>query len=621
MDPRLLRYYDRELRHLREMGGEFAKEYPKIAGRLGLEGFDCADPYVERLLEGFAFLASRVQLKLDAEFPRFTQHLLEIVYPQYLAPTPSMAIVHLQPDLNEGSLADGFTVERGSVLRSVLGKGEQTPCEYRTAHDVTLWPLELIEADYGTRDVASSEVPDLAGVRAGLRLKLRSTAGLSFADLSLDRLNLYLQGAGEQPMRLYEQMLANALAVVVRPASRAWQEVLPGVPIQPVGFADEEALLPTGSRTFRGYRLLQEYFAFPERYMFVEIEKLQESVRKCTEKELEIIVLFDRIDPLLENAVAADQFSLCCAPAVNLFPKRADRIHVSERQTEFHVVPDRTRPMDFEVYWVESVTGHGTSADQEQEFEPFYSATDLDVDHEAPAYFAVHRVPRQLSSKQRRGAPRSSYIGSELFVSLVDAREAPYPTHLRQLSLSTLCTNRDLPLHISLGHGRTDFTMESGAPVRAVRCLSGPTRPRPSHAEGETAWRLVSHLSLNYLSLADSGEREGAAALRDLLLLYGEASEAAIKKQIEGVKSVTTQPVTRRILNQGPIAFGRGLEVTLTCDEGAFEGTGAFLLGAVLEQFFSKYVSLNSFTETILKTLDRGEVKRWPARVGHRHVL
>ncbi|MBS1222712.1 MAG: hypothetical protein H6R23_2332 [Proteobacteria bacterium] len=210
MDPRLLQYYNRELQHLREMGGEFAREFPKIAGRLGLEGFECADPYVERLLEGFGFLAARVQLKIDDEFPRFTQHLLEIIYPHYLAPTPSMLVAQLQPDSTEGALEQGFVVPRGSELRSLLGKNTQTPCEYRTAHDVTLWPLELTEAQYfaGKEPVALLDLPDLSRVRAGIRLRLRVTVpGLTFDKLALDRLPLFLRGSDTLPARLYEQLL------------------------------------------------------------------------------------------------------------------------------------------------------------------------------------------------------------------------------------------------------------------------------------------------------------------------------------------------------------------------------------------------------------------------------
>jgi type VI secretion system protein ImpG len=369
MDPRLLEYYNRELQHLRELGGEFAREFPKIAGRLGLEGFECADPYVERLLEGFGFLAARVQLKMDAEFPRFTQHLLEIVYPHYLAPTPSMAVVQFQPDPTEGALEKGFVVPRGGELRSILGKGEQTPCEYRTAHEVTLWPLELVEAQYfaGREPVAQLEPADLVRVRAGVRLRLRTTLpDLPIGHLALDRLELFLHGGDVLPGRLYEQLLANTVLVVARPGERPapWYEKIAGNPIQRLGFEDEQALLPCPPPSFHGYRLLHEYFAFPQRYLFVALGGLGPAARRCAGRELELLILFNRADPALENAVTAANFALFCTPTINLFPKRADRIHLSDQVAEHHVVVDRTRPMDFEVVQVTGVTGIGAENEE-----------------------------------------------------------------------------------------------------------------------------------------------------------------------------------------------------------------------------------------------------------------
>ena len=625
MDRRFLEYYERELQHLREMGAEFAKQYPKIAGRFGLEGFECADPYVERLLEGFGFLAARVQLKIDAEFPRFTQHLFESVYPGYLAPTPSMAIVQFQPDPAEGALAAGFTVPRDSALRSVLGRGEQTPCEYRTAHDVTLWPLEIAEAEYFrySGSAAALGIPALPNVRAGIRLRLRTTGGLRVNQLALDRLCLHVRGSEELPTQIVEQLLANAVAVVARPARTPapWYEVIDRAAIRSAGFADDEALLPGGTRSFSGYRLLQEYFALPARFMFVEIGGLQPAVRRCAETELDVLVLLDRSQPALEQGLGAAHFALYCTPAINLFPKRVDRVPVVERAHEHHVVPDKTRPIDYEVHSIVSVTGHSAGAEPDHEFLPFYTTKDAARQGGRRAYFATHRIARPPSERQKQTAPRTRYLGSEVFISLVDADEAPYPADLRELSIAALCTNRDLPLTMTLGAGRTDFTMASGAPVRAVRCLGTPTPPRPSWAEGETAWRLVSHLALNYVSLVDVDEKRGAAALRELLALYADPADQHLRSQVEGVRSVVSRPVVERVATEGTVSYGRGLELTLTLDDAAFRGTGAFMLGAVLEQFFARYVAINAFTQTVVRTVDRGEIVRWPARSGRRPIL
>ncbi|HYA39707.1 MAG TPA: type VI secretion system baseplate subunit TssF, partial [Syntrophobacteraceae bacterium] len=454
MDPRLLEYYDRELRYIREMGGEFARDFPKIAGRLGLDAFECADPYVERLLEGFAFLAARVQLKVDAEFPRFTQHLLEMVYPHYLAPTPSMAVVQVLPNLNESALASGFTVPRGSQLRSGIVEGEQTACEFRTSHDVTLWPLEIVRAEYlgGPGEVAGLGIPKKPGVKAGLRLRLRCTEGMQIAKLPIERLPLFLRG-GETGVKLYEQLLANLLEIIVQPVSRpfAWQaQSLPKASVRRMGFEDGQAMLPWTARSFQGYRLLHEYFSFPERFLFVELSDLQSALGRCQQDTLDLVFLFDRSDPELVEVVDASHVNLFCTPAINLFPKRCDRIHLSHRTTELHIVPDRTRAVDFEVHSVSRVLGFGDRADPEMEFLPFYKVLDRHVGQRAEAFYTLYRDHRRLSDRQLRGI-RSTYVGSETFISLVDAAEAPWPGSLKQLGIEALCTNRHLPMRMPMG--------------------------------------------------------------------------------------------------------------------------------------------------------------------------
>ncbi|MFQ5598818.1 MAG: type VI secretion system baseplate subunit TssF, partial [Nitrospiria bacterium] len=527
-------------------------------------------------------------------------------------------------DLNEGALAEGYVVPKQTVLRSSIGKSQQTACEYRTAHDVTLWPIKLTKALYVT-DVGSLSITGghLNSIKAGIVLRFQTTVGVSFDQLPLDALTLFLRGRDETSMHLYEQLMGNAVGLALRPfpSSAPAQGILDPSHIRRVGFEDEQALLPYGARSFQGYRLLQEYFNFPERYMFVEFAGMGEAVRRCSSKELEVIVLLDRSRPSLEKEVVASKFALFCTPAINLFPRRADRILLSDRENRYHVVPDRTRPLDFEVYGVTSIVGYGTSTEYKQEFLPFYAFNDLSHHRRDGAYYAVHRKPTVLSSKQKREGRRSSYVSNEVFISLVDSRETPFHPDLRQLALNLLCTNRDLPLQMPIGKGEGDFTLESGAPVASVTCLAGPTKPKPSQAVGETAWRLISHLSLNYLSLMDGDKIKGASALRELLMLYGEMGEAAVMKQIDGVRSVVSKPITRRMPIPGPVSYGRGLEVALTFHDAAFEGTGFFLLGAVLDQFFAKYVSINSFTETVVLTVDRGEVVRWPIRAGKRHIV
>ena len=626
MDPRLLRYYNLELQHLHEMGAEFAQEFPKIAARLGMSGIEVADPYVERLIEGVGFLAARVQLKLDAEFPRFTQALLEIVHPHYLAPTPSMLVAQLTPDPKEPNLASGTRrVPRGTAMLGVLGGDDLTACEFRTAHDVTLWPVEIASATYFSfaPDLPLSTLPIAQRIKGGLRIRLKTTAGLKFAQIALDRLTIYLAGREEVANRLCELSLGACLGALVLPmkATPRWHEFLPASSVQPVGYANEEALLPRTPRSFQGYRLLQEYFAFPQRYRFVEISGLAPAIRRASTDEIEVVLLFGRAEPTLESVVDASNLALHCTPAINLFPKRADRIHVSDSAHEYHVVVDRTRPLDFEVYEVTEVVGHGVGSDTQQDFLPFYSAYSTFELTDHAAYFTTRREPRLVSSTQKRRGSRSSYIGSEVFLSLVDSAQAPFSADLRQLSLQTLCTNRDLVLQMPLGLGSTDFSLDIAAPVVSVRAVAGPSRPYAPLVDGAVAWRAISHLSLNYLSLVNTTPQEGAAALRDLLELYASSADAGAKRQMEGIRTVGVGPVVRRLRGPGPLAFGRGLEVTLGVDDLAFEGGSAFQLGAVLHHYLTRHVSLNSFVETVLRSESRGEVYRWEPRWGERPTL
>ena len=355
MDERLIELYNLELQHLRETAGEFAQEFPKVAGRLALDPKQvCPDPYVERLLEGFAWLAARVHLKMDAEFPRFTQALLETVYPHYLSPVPSMTVVRFEPEANESALADGVVVPRGSLLRGNVGKGSLTACTFQTAHDVRLLPVRIAEAQYMTRELGGLNLPPDLHAKAALRLKLETTQPIPFKKIALDPLVLFLRGADELPALLYEQLFARRTALVLRsPAERGKTlAVLPAESIRRVGFSEAEGLLPPSPRSFEGYRLLREYFAFPQRFLFAGLGGFAATLQQCNIQQLELVVVFKDADPRLENRVNASSFELFCTPAINLFPKQLDPIPLSDRFSEFHVVADQTRPLDFEIFQV-----------------------------------------------------------------------------------------------------------------------------------------------------------------------------------------------------------------------------------------------------------------------------
>jgi type VI secretion system protein ImpG len=623
MDTRLLQYYNRELQYLRGMGAEFAEAYPRIAARLGMDGLDCADPYVERLIESVAFLAARVQLKLDARHPDFTQHLMEMVYPTFLAPVPSCAVAELVPTLSESSLKEGYTVPRGSTMNAQGGAADRTPCQFRSAYDVVLWPLLVSEARYvvGTSSFSMPGLQFDNRSRGAIRLGVRTEGGVSFRELAIDSLTFFISATPDLAGKVFEQLIANCTGIVVRSPGGTRAVLLPSKSVRAVGFEDDESMLPVSPRGFQGYRLLQEYFAFPDRFLFFAVDGLRKALAEVGGEEAELLFLVDRNLPDLENALDASQFRLNCTPIVNIFPRSLDRIHLSPHDTEHHVVPDLSRPMDFEVYAIDRMLGIGSGGESLVEILPMYSTDHRSVESESHAYYSVQRRARLPSPRQQRTGARTNYLGSECFVSIVDAQRRELTGEIRQLDVTARCTNRDLPIGLGFGKSALEFELQGGAPVQRVRCLAGPTTPRPSPAFGDTAWRLIGQLSLNYLSLSDSDPDKGAEMLRHLLALYADPNDPVAQRQVDGVRRVNHKAVVRRIPGGGPITYGRGIQVEVTLDDSAFEGLGTLRLGAVLERFFARHVSVNSFVETRLQSATRGEVKQWPVRTGTRHSL
>ena len=627
---KLLDVYNSELTYIQEMGAEFARDFGKIAHRLDLRTFQCEDPYVERLLEGFAFLAARVRLKIDDEYSTFTQSLMQIVFPHLLPPTPSMTIVSFEPKLDEGGLDQGYSIERGAKLHAAMRRGDATACQFTTASDVELWPIAIEKADYlpTPNAVSSAGIQSRNGAQAAIRLRLEAKGGFNFADLPIDQLRLFLAGGGGLPGVIYESLVGHGKQVILRDAADSMTATALGSDaIRQAGFDDAEALLPYDFRSFQGYRLLHEYFAMPDRYLFVDLVGLKDAVRRCAGRAMEIVILLDEGNDDLEGYVDAERFALFCCPAINLFEMDLDRVLLNTKDAEFHLVPSRPRPIDFEIYDIIQVDGIGRQAEPIMAFKPFYKVNHRIDPAKEHAYYSLRREPRLVKSQRDPADRLGSYRGSEVYISLVDAKEAPYPHDLRQLAVRARCTNRDLPTRLAAGIGSTDFSLRTGAPVRSIRARVGPTLPRESIATDKVAWQMLSQLSLNYLSIGATSDGQdleaskNAAALTELLSIYARANGVNGRDVDQGILSVRSEQITTKMPIAGPIVFGRGLGVDVTIDDTKFEGASIFLLGAVLERFFARYVSMNAFTQTTIHSSERRNVMQWPARVGKRQTL
>jgi type VI secretion system protein ImpG len=623
MDARLIRFYEDELAHLRELGREFAREHPR-AKHLGLEDMEVADPYVERLLEGFAFMAARVRLKLEAEQPRLIEQLLQALNPNFLAPMPAALVVQLQVDTQDPNLATGPCVQRGSTLRSSLPRGQDTHCEFRTAMDVALWPLQIVSVRYFSHapELGLTRLPEARSAMGGLRIRLRTGGGIAWSQLCCDRLPFFISAEDAIAFRLHELVLGHPRGTLVVEADQPVQAAQwsAASSVQAVGFSTHQALLPETQRMFSGHRLLQECAALPQRLLFFEVTDLARRLAKLPAGcDAEIVLLFDQSDAQLEAIVDARSLALHCTPALNLFPKRLDRVVLGVDSADFHLVPDRTRPMDFEVHSIERVTAHGASGTELlREFRPLY-----EQDHQSLAsgdgYFTTRRQPRRASERQRQqGARVPSYLGDEVFLGLVDASHGPYREQLRQVSVQAWVTNRDLPVLLPRegSGGDQAWEIDAMAAVSGVQCLRGPTRPYSRRTEGDLGWQLVAQLTQNHLTPGDDPER-AAAALRATLRLYGPAHETWVR-QVDGIRALHLRTVTRRLPFPGPLCFGAGVALELEVDEAAFQGSSAFLLGCVLEHHFAVHAAINSFTQFSLRSQQRGLIKAWPPRAGLR---
>ncbi|MFT4066126.1 type VI secretion system baseplate subunit TssF [Paraburkholderia sp.] len=626
MDPQFLDYYNTELTYMREMAGEFAAQHPKIARRLGMDGIEVADPFVERLIEAFCFTSARTQIKLDAEFPRFTQRLLEVIYPNYVTPTPSIAVAQLRPSLSAGEFTKGVQVPRDSMLRSAIPPGEQTACEFRSSQDVTLWPIEIAEARLTAvpPDIPNTDRHLLPHqqLRGALRLRLRTTGEVTFSQMpNFDRLPVYLGGDERIASHLFELIHAGSVASVVRAygAQRGEGHVVAKSPVEFEGLRADQGLLPLTCNTFHGHNLLQEYFACRQRFYFFALTQLAPGLARVDSNEAEVVLLLDRLPEELTTHVDASRFLLFCTPVINLFPKRIDRVELNRAQTDFHLLADRTRPLDYEIFSISRVSGKKAETSLEVEFNPLYQTLHSDVGNHG-RYFSVRREQRALSANARKYGTRTPYIGTEVYVSLVDQAEAPYPDDIRYLSVDAWVTNRDLPRLIPR-NGKTDLRMPDSVPIEGVSLVHAPGAPRAPYASGETAWRLIRQLSFNYMPLAELDHGDGGQALRNMLGLFITPGEREQARQIEALVGARTEPVVRRLPGEGLLVYGRGVRCELTVDETGFSGVSPYLFGLVLEHYLARHVSINVFTETELRSMQRGLVTQWRPRMGGRGAV
>jgi len=608
----LLLNYERELDYLRKSAAQFAEKYPKVASRLALEPTKCEDPHVERLLESFAFLAARIHLKMEDEFPEITDGLLNIVYPQLVRPIPSMSVVEFQLDPEKGKLTSGMKIERNSQLYSK--PVDKVPCTFRTCYDTVLWPLTVSAVDLSAPSRLKPPVKTNDSSWA-VRLELSCARDVTFPGLKLDKLRFFLDGEGGLVNILYEVLFSRLNRIVVRdltPGSRLSPVTLPASALKAVGFAADEGMVNYSQSTFAGHRLLMEYFAFPEKFFFLDLTDLECVGAAGFKDAIEIIFLISEIEgegriQRLELEVSKKTFRLGCTPVVNLFSQVAEPIQLNQRKSEYAVVPDVRRHYSTEVYSIDEVAAQDANQ-KTTVYEPFYSLRHSARKDNRTCFWLAHRRP----------STRANDNGTDISLSLVDLSTATVDPDATTLFVRTTCTNRDLPARLPFGNQDSDFEMEGVAAMRRIVALRKPTSPiRPAMGKS-VLWRLVSHLSLNYLSLVDGGE----TALQEILRLYDVGRTAYSQNVIQSIRSIRSKPHFTRLISEQGVSFARGMRVEMELDEDQFTGGGAFLFASVLERFFGMSASLNSFTQLSVTTPQRKEaLYEWQPRSGRKLLV
>ena len=625
MSDELLPYFDRELKQLTALGDEFAARHPQVAGRLRLTAG--GDPHVERLVQAVAFLNARIRHKLDDGFPELTEAILGVLYPHYLRPIPSMGIVQMELDASQHELLAGYKVPRGTPLDTEPDSMFGETCHYRTAYDTTLWPLRVEQARLLRRPFEAPKSPMESRAAAVLHARLRSfSPATKITQLQAPCLRFHLdRGNNVGVYKLLEMLKIDLLEVCLAADPSARQFVtLPPSCLTLVGFEPDESLLPEDPRTFRGYRLLSEYFAFPAKHLFLDLQ-LNDALQQLSgsaSDSLDLFFFLKKSDADLERDLSADTLRLGCTPIVNLFSQKADSFEVQHTETEYNVVPDARRGLACEIYSVDEVEGLVTSSREVVPFRPFFTVQHQLGEAAPPAYWhaAARKGPGSDPSDPQR-------FRREIYLTLVDLGFRPSQQTDLTLRVQTTCFSGDAPSHLPTGRGiggvprpLCNFPEGSG-PVKSAVCLAPPTRTlRPDFAD-RSLWRLVSHLSLNHLSL-ESGE-DSAAALREILQLYNFRQAADTQALIDSIVDVRSEKVVRRIGWRAG-GFGRGLKVKVTIDESRLAGLGGYLLACVLDRFLGMYVSLNSFTELVVQSkqrLGQEEPWQWPMRSGEKRLV
>lgn len=585
---KLLPYYERELSMLRRAGAEFASRYPKLAGSLQIHGEACADPHIERLLQGAAFLNARVAKLLDDGYANFTEALLGMLYPHLLRPIPACSIARIDfGDAKASQITAVSTLARGTALKS-LGRSAVI-CRFRTAYDVAIAPIEITDVAFEPHIQTPSTLALPPDAGSAIRITIESTApNRALAALELTTVRVFLDAETSLRALLRDLLFMRARCACVEAAGK-WH-TLARVPIQPVGFADDEALLPAAPSEHSAYRLLSEYFAFPDKFDFIDIDLaalLHDVPAGCTRATVRIALADVRADDAaarMLRTLSPDNLVLGCTPVINLFPQAATPIRITHRNSSYPLAPDELPGHACDIYSVDTVhllrkTPEGSAV---TEFAPYYALRHGEEDRRRRGHYWRVQRDEELAAI---GA------GHDTSLILVDRDFSPHDAGDGTASVGLTCTNRNVPHAMPYGRAAGDLATE--ATTLPIRLLRRPTLSYRQSTGNQHQWGLIAHLALNHRALTHD-------SVKALLRLYAQQDSTVAQRQIDGITALEHRPATAWVRQEHGSAYLRGVEVRVTLDEEAYAGTGIHAFAQLLDHLLGLHVHLNSFTQLVV---------------------
>jgi type VI secretion system VasI/ImpG family protein len=589
----LLDYYRDNLNYLRSLSSEFAAEFPKIARRLLLSEFDCQDPYIERLLEGTAFLSAKVEKKLDEGYYPFLESVLNSVSPNAVYPLPSGAVLELTVNMGDENIKGGTELKAGTVFETVI-PGINTPCRFSCAEDTPLAPFSVSLAEY-LPNAASLGLRN-AGAESALRLQFSAPAGIHPADIVRIFLNL-----SEADVSLLFRLLAHDMAgVYIKNNANEDYEALSGVSFTIPMVGGEKIFGPQVKTSSRGLRILQNFLSYPDFFKFFSIQGLGSAVETRGTAAVDLVIAFKRREQALAGNIKTSSVKLNCIPVLNLFSRRSDRVTIEKENYEFHLIPDRTAMRDYEVVAVKNIYFYNEKNDLIFSATNFYDEAGAG-DKKRRNFFSVRRRRKLV---ERYSTTRSTYSGTEVFVSFSPLAEDAY-----QFMADLLVTNRDLPL---LLQGGAEFFSPSTMVQRAV-CVTTPTRPLyPLVNRGDRKdFARLSHIAFNLsASFWQEGDRP-LELLRNLLRSYPLRPADELERMIQGIAGLNAKSDTFRFIRNGVVFYEWGWRLRLTLDENFYAGMGWYSFALVVAEILKSFTPINTYMEIQFNTQQSGNIALW----------